>query len=173
MSQTPDPQDPQDSQERAHRASSRREENAIWSIFGYLLSGLLFWGGVGWAADRFGTGALMPISLLPFAGGALIFAFAQQPFAAGFGFALLGLSSGAFSTVISAFWAEYYGTKFIGGIKAIGSAVMVFGSAMGPWLTGLAIDWGFGFDRQLVAVAVYFVATSLIVLSATRFLHEQ
>ena len=126
----------------------------------------------GWAADRFGTGALLPISLLPFAGGAMTFAFAQQPLAAGFGFALLGLSSGAFSTVISAFWAEYYGTKFIGGIKAIGSAVMVFGSAMGPWLTGLAIDWGFGFDRQLVAVAVYFVATSLILQLTIRAVRQ-
>jgi ATP synthase protein I len=33
--------------------SNRREENALWSIFGYLVSGLLFWGGVGWAADHF------------------------------------------------------------------------------------------------------------------------
>ena len=126
----------------------------------------------GWAVDRLGTGALLPITLLPFAGGALTFAFAQQSLAAGFGFALLGLSSGAFSTVISAFWAEYYGTKFIGGIKAIGSAVMVFGSALGPLLTGLAIDWGFGFDRQLVAVAVYFVATSFILQLAIRAVRQ-
>jgi ATP synthase protein I len=32
---------------------NRREENALWSIFGYLVSGLLFWGGVGWAIDHF------------------------------------------------------------------------------------------------------------------------
>jgi ATP synthase protein I len=29
----------------------KREESAMWSIFGYLLSGLLFWGGVGYAMD--------------------------------------------------------------------------------------------------------------------------
>jgi ATP synthase protein I len=29
----------------------KREESAMWSIFGYLLSGLLFWGGVGYALD--------------------------------------------------------------------------------------------------------------------------
>ena len=29
--------------------SNNREENALWSIFGYLISGLLFWGGAGWA----------------------------------------------------------------------------------------------------------------------------
>lgn len=32
---------------------ARNEENALWSIFGYLLSGLIFWGGVGFAADHF------------------------------------------------------------------------------------------------------------------------
>jgi len=29
----------------------KREESAMWSIFGYLLSGLLFWGGVGYGLD--------------------------------------------------------------------------------------------------------------------------
>ena len=28
------------------------EENAMWSIFGYLLSGLIFWGGVGYGLDQ-------------------------------------------------------------------------------------------------------------------------
>jgi ATP synthase protein I len=31
----------------------RNEENALWSIVGYLLSGLLFWGGIGLLADHF------------------------------------------------------------------------------------------------------------------------
>ena len=30
----------------------KREESAMWSIFGYLLSGLLFWGGIGYGLDR-------------------------------------------------------------------------------------------------------------------------
>jgi ATP synthase protein I len=28
------------------------EGNALWSIFGYLLSGMLFWGGVGYGLDK-------------------------------------------------------------------------------------------------------------------------
>ena len=31
---------------------ANREENAMWSIFGYLLSGLIFWGGFGIALDK-------------------------------------------------------------------------------------------------------------------------
>lgn len=52
--------------------SGNREENALWSIFGYLISGLLFWGGVGWAADRWlETSYLTLVGLLVGAGGAI------------------------------------------------------------------------------------------------------
>jgi len=55
-----------------HEPSNRREENALWSIFGYLVSGLLFWGGIGWAADLFfGTTYLFLFGLLVGMGGAL------------------------------------------------------------------------------------------------------
>jgi len=30
----------------------KNDEGAAWSIFGYLLSGLLFWGGAGYFLDR-------------------------------------------------------------------------------------------------------------------------
>jgi F0F1-type ATP synthase assembly protein I len=33
-------------------SNSKNEENALWSIVGYLLSGLLIWGGIGWGIDR-------------------------------------------------------------------------------------------------------------------------
>lgn len=43
----------------------RKEENALWTIVGYLLSGLIFWGGVGWVADKWlGTSLLTLIGLL-------------------------------------------------------------------------------------------------------------
>ena len=48
------------------------DENAVWSIFGYLLSGLLVWGGVGWALDHFlGTGFFLLIGLVVGAGSAI------------------------------------------------------------------------------------------------------
>lgn len=43
----------------------RKEENALWTIVGYLLSGLIFWGGVGWAIDRWlGTTLATLVGLL-------------------------------------------------------------------------------------------------------------
>ena len=32
--------------------NSQNEENALWSIVGYLLVGLFIWGGIGWGFDR-------------------------------------------------------------------------------------------------------------------------
>jgi ATP synthase protein I len=56
----------------SNNPTNRREENALWSIFGYLVSGLLFWGGIGWAADHFfNTTYLTLVGLLVGMGGAL------------------------------------------------------------------------------------------------------
>jgi ATP synthase protein I len=49
-----------------------RDESAVWTIFGYLLSGLLFWGGAGWALDKWlGTSYLVLVGFLVGMGGAL------------------------------------------------------------------------------------------------------
>jgi ATP synthase protein I len=52
--------------------TKRSDESAIWTILGYLLSGLLFWGGVGYFADRFfSTSYLTLIGILMGMGGGL------------------------------------------------------------------------------------------------------
>ena len=51
---------------------AHRDDNAAFSIIGYLLSGLLFWGGVGWALDKWlGTTYLLLVGLILGAGAAL------------------------------------------------------------------------------------------------------
>jgi ATP synthase protein I len=52
--------------------TKRSDEAAIWTILGYLLSGLLFWGGVGYFADRFfNTSYLTLVGILMGMGGGL------------------------------------------------------------------------------------------------------
>ncbi|MBU6243044.1 MAG: hypothetical protein KGP06_03185 [Acidobacteria bacterium] len=42
-----------------------KDEGAFWSIIGYLLSGFLIWGGIGWLADHFlGTHILFLVGML-------------------------------------------------------------------------------------------------------------
>jgi F0F1-type ATP synthase assembly protein I len=41
------------------------EEGALWSIFGYLISGLLIWGGIGWGLDHWlHKGFFLPTGLI-------------------------------------------------------------------------------------------------------------
>jgi len=117
----------------------------------------------GWAIDRFGTARLMPIFQLPMALGFVVLSFAQTVPMAAVGIVLLGLSTGVNSTLPGAFWAEFYGTRHLGSIKAMATAVMVLGSAIGPGITGYLIDFGLPFKDQMVGIAIYFVAASVLI----------
>lgn len=130
-------------------------------VVGLLLSGALI--------DRIGTGRLMPLVQLPMALGFLLFGLTDSLFAAGVAMALMGLSQGANSTVPNAFWAEFYGTRHLGAIKSLAVAVMVFGTAIGPALTGVLIDAGLPFTAQMPGIAAYFLcAASLVALGMAR-----
>ena len=114
----------------------------------------------GWAVDRFGTARLTPIYQLPLVAAFVVLSFAQTLFGAAVAMVIMSLTIGANSTVPSAFWAEFYGTRHLGSIKAMATAVMVLGSAIGPGLTGVLIDYGVAFDSQMIGIAVYFIFAS-------------
>ncbi len=110
----------------------------------------------GWAIDRFGTGRVVPFYMVPFAAAFVVLSQAQGIGGAAVGMVLFGIGSGMQTTVPGAFWAEYYGSRHIGSIKAVAAAIMVFGSAIGPGVTGIFIDFGVDFPAQMIAIAIYF-----------------
>ncbi|MFC3613458.1 MFS transporter [Lutimaribacter marinistellae] len=116
----------------------------------------------GWALDKFGTAGLMPFYQLPMAAGFLFFGLGDSTAMAVLGIALIGVTTGANSTLPAAFWAEFYGTAHIGAIKSLATAVMVLGSAIGPGLTGFLIDLGWGLEGQFNAIALYFCLTAAL-----------
>ena len=116
----------------------------------------------GWALDRWGTARLIPFMQLPMVVAFILFSVANGPITTLLGFVFLGITTGANTTLPNAFWAEFYGTGHIGSIKAMAAAIMVFGSAIGPGLTGLGIDLGLGIEAQYLLVAAYFVFTSIM-----------
>jgi MFS family permease len=126
----------------------------------YTIIATLFMLVTGWALDRFGTARLMPFYQLPLALGFLVMSQAGGLWAAALGFGLLAISVGANGTLPSAFWAEFYGTRHLGGIKSIATAAMVLGSAIGPAISGLLIDRGTSFPDQMGAISLWFVMAS-------------
>ena len=131
----------------------------------YTVAGVVAMLVTGWAVDRFGTARMMPF--YPVAGGMFFLAFSQVDslvLAAPI-MILMGLSSGAQATVPVAFWAEFYGTRHIGSIRAVAGSIMVLGSAVGPIVTGWLIDQGVDFPAQMIGISIYiFIACAIAAL---------
>ena len=118
--------------------------------------------------DKLDTARLIPYFQLPMIAAFLIFAYGQSLLAALIGFIFLGLSAGANATLPNAFWAEFYGTKHLGSIKAAAAAVMVLGSAIGPAVTGILLDYNLALDAQYLAISVFFGFSSLMMWTGVK-----
>ena len=119
--------------------------------------------------DRFGSARLAQFYLLPFAAAFAVLAFADTLMLAALGLMLFGIGSGIQSTLPAAFWAEFYGTRHIGAIKAVSTSVMVFGTAIGPGVSGLLINLGWSFPEQMLPIALYFLVATGFVSLAVRW----
>lgn len=122
----------------------------------------------GWAIDRFGVTRLLPIYIIPY-----VIAFVLNWYAPSLGWTavaviLMGMAGGGHGTLLNACWAEFYGTQYIGSIKSAATALMVFGSALGPGLSGWLIDIGVEIEIQMLAYAVCFAIAGLFLWAAAR-----
>jgi MFS family permease len=122
----------------------------------------------GIALDRVGTLRLMPYYLLPVACSFLISGYANSVAGIALGLAVFGLTTGSHGTLTNALWAELYGTAHIGSVKAVAAAAMVFGSAIGPAITGVLMDIGVSLEDQYKLISLYFLATSALIYYGVR-----
>ncbi len=116
----------------------------------------------GWAIDKLGAIRLLPFYLIPY-----IFAFVLHWYAPSLGWTalaviLMGMAGGGQATLLNACWAEFYGTRNLGSIKASVAALMVLGSAIGPGISGWLIDNGVGFETQMLGYAMIFALAAVL-----------
>ena len=82
-------------------------------------------------------------------------------------FGLIGITNGLANLLGSSIWAEIYGVKYIGAIKALTTALLVFATAFGTGLFGILIDNGFTIEN-IAFICGGYIVISLILLVTFR-----
>jgi len=118
---------------------------------GTVLTSLL----AGWAVDRFGSIALLRFFLFPMALGLLALDRIDGLVAAPIFMILTGITVGSTGTLFGALWADLYGTRHIGAIRALVMSLGVAASALAPGLIGVLMDFGLPLSIQIRAMLVY------------------
>jgi predicted MFS family arabinose efflux permease len=75
---------------------------------------------------------------------------------------LIGITNGFSNVLGSSTWAEIYGVKYIGGIKALTSGLMVFATAAGTAVFGVLIDAGYTINSIAAFSAIYIAIIVLL-----------
>ncbi len=130
---------------------------SIFSVITLIVAGYLI--------DKFTSRKLLIYMNIPLLLGTLVIIFFDAPQTAFLFLGLVGISNGLANLLGSSIWAEIYGVKYIGSIKALTTALMVFATAFGTALFGFFIDAGFSIEK--IASIVSIAITSSIALLFT------
>ena len=96
-----------------------------------------------------------------------IIIFFEHPYSAFIFLGLIGISNGFANVLGTSTWAEIYGVKYIGSIKALTTALMVFSTAFGTALFGVLIDKGYSIE-QIALVSFSYIFFSILLLFIVR-----
>ena len=132
---------------------------SVLSVITLLASGFLI--------DKFTSRKLLIFMNIPILFSALILIYFDTPITAFIFLGLIGISNGLANVLGSSTWAEIYGVKYIGSIKALTTALMVFPTAFGTALFGLLIDKGYTIE-QIALVSFFYIFMSIILLLFVR-----
>ena len=123
--------------------------------------------GSGFLIDKFTSRKLLIFMNIPLLISMLVLFYLDISISAFIFLGLIGISNGLANVLGSSTWAEIYGVKYIGSIKALTTALMVFSTAFGTALFGLLIDKGFTIE-QIAVISFVYIFFSLIALFVVR-----
>ena len=119
----------------------------------------------GFLIDRFSSRRLLIYMNIPLFFSAVVLHYFDNPISSFIFFGLIGISNGFANVLGSATWAEIYGVKYIGSIKALTTSLMVFSTAFGTALFGILIDKSFSIEQiALLSGSYILIAIFLLFL---------
>ena len=132
---------------------------SILSVLTLLISGFLI--------DKFTSRKLLIFMNIPLLLSTLVLIFFNTPMTSFIFLGLIGISNGLANVLGSSTWAEIYGVKYIGSIKALSTALMVFSTAFGTALFGILIDQGYSIEH-IAFISFTYIFISIILLFLVR-----
>jgi hypothetical protein len=76
----------------------------------------------------------------------------------------MGISNGLANVLGSSTWAEIYGVKYLGSIKALTTAMMVFSTAFGTAIFGIVIDMGYSIETIAMISFTYIISSNILII---------
>ena len=127
---------------------------SILSVITLFISGFLI--------DKFSSRKLLIYMNIPLFFGTIVLFYFDAPISSFVFFGLVGVTNGLANVLGSSTWAEIYGVKYIGSIKALTTALMVFSTAFGTALFGFLIDIGFSIEHIAVVSGAYIFGSIIL-----------
>jgi predicted MFS family arabinose efflux permease len=117
----------------------------------------------GFLIDKFSSRKLLIYMNIPLFFSVFVLFYFDSPISSFVFLGLIGISNGLANVLGSSTWAEIYGVKYIGSIKALTTALMVFSTAFGTGLFGILIDKNFSIE-QIALVSGSYILIAIILL---------
>ena len=121
----------------------------------------------GFLIDKFSSRRLLIFMNIPLIFSVFVLYNYSDPISSFIFLGLIGISNGFANVLGTSTWAEIYGVKYIGSIKALTTSLMVFSTAFGTALFGLLIDKGFSIE-QIALFSGSYILTGIILLFSIK-----
>ena len=147
-------------------------ESKMWGIYTipkafmvYSITSIITLFFSGFLVDKFTSRKLIPLMNIPLLFAMLVLFYNEQEISAFIFLGLIGVSNGLANVLGSSTWAEIYGVKYIGSIKALTTALMVFSTAFGTALFGALIDRGYDIENIALIAGIYIIVSLVLLVS--------
>ena len=129
---------------------------AVFSVVTLFISGHLI--------DKYTSRKILPLMNIPTLFAMIILFYSDNYISSYFLLGLMGISNGLANVLGSSTWAEIYGVKYIGSIKALTTAMMVFSTAFGTAVFGIIIDLGYSIETIAMISFVYISSSNILII---------
>ena len=127
----------------------------------------------GFLIDKFTSRRLLIYMNIPLLLSTFVLYYFNSPISSFAFLGLIGISNGLANVLGSSTWAEIYGVKYIGSIKALTTAFMVFSTAFGTALYGIFIDNSFSIEQIALVSGSYILIAILLLFLIKNKLNPQ